>query len=103
MNLTIKDLRVSSLDHAVLHLVCYVARYRGVINTKESFFLLQESKEGLEEKPMISLAALLFSSLMGILHLHVIQINLKDEWIIHSLNGTRRKSPYSNNLTEVSV
>lgn len=97
MNLTTKDLKVSALDHAVLHLVCHVARSKGVLNT-EKFFLVQEG-EGLEEKASISLAALLFSSLTSILHLLVVQRNLKDERIIHSLNGTRRESPYSNNVT----
>lgn len=74
---------------------CY--KYKG------NFFLVQEGKEGLEGKAMFSLVALPFSFLTGIPHLLVIQRKLKDEWIIHSLNGTRRELPYSNNLTEVSV
>lgn len=37
MKLNIEDLRVSVLDNAVLHLVCHVARSRGVINRKEFF------------------------------------------------------------------
>lgn len=37
MKLNIEDLRVSVLDNAVLHLICHVARSRGVINRKEFF------------------------------------------------------------------